>query len=89
MPNNVFRGIDIAPKGSIEHETIPKSALRVFHAGKIRREYREKKRKRDGDKDEDQPQRKRRLSDATDMKNDGAIEALKIQPGETIAHFNK
>ncbi|KIJ60309.1 hypothetical protein HYDPIDRAFT_99131 [Hydnomerulius pinastri MD-312] len=83
------RGSDLAPKASIEYETVPKSVLRVLDAGRIRREYREKKRKIDGDNDEGNPQRKRRRHDATDMKDDGTTKTLKIKPGETMAAFSK
>jgi hypothetical protein len=60
---------------------------RILNAEKIRKEFREKKRKI-GDRDGDgYPERKRRRQ-ASDM--DGRNEeALKIKPGETIAHFNK
>ncbi|KAH7885151.1 hypothetical protein F5I97DRAFT_1810454 [Phlebopus sp. FC_14] len=87
--DKVQRGTDLAPKLSVEDETIPKSVSRVLDAGKIRREYRERKRKLDGDDNQDNSHGRRKTRHVTDMKEDGVVGALKIQPGETVAHFNK
>ncbi|KAH0832258.1 hypothetical protein J3R83DRAFT_13243 [Lanmaoa asiatica] len=81
------RAIDLAPKISAEHEPIPKSVLRVLDAGQIRREYRKKKRELDGV--EDNLQRKKRRHDATGMKDDEKIAALRIKPSETVAQFDR
>lgn len=79
---------DLAPKIAIEREPIPKSVSRVLDAGKIRREYREKKRKLGGDNDEDNPRFKKRRHNEADRNVDGQTKELKIKPGETVAHFN-
>ncbi|KIK98534.1 hypothetical protein PAXRUDRAFT_670604 [Paxillus rubicundulus Ve08.2h10] len=86
-----LQDIDLAPKIAIEREPIPKSVSRVLDAGRIRREYREKKRKLGGDNDEDNPRLKKRRHNhnETDRNVDGETKGLKIKPGETVAHFNK
>ncbi|KAF8549745.1 hypothetical protein OG21DRAFT_1469651 [Imleria badia] len=84
------RATDLAPTISLEHEPIPKSVSRVLDATQIRREYRKKKHQRDGvsNSDEDAHPRKKRRHDATDMKY-GDTTALRINPGETVAEFNR
>ena len=67
---------------------MPQSVARILNAEKIRREFREKKRmidERDGDGCPHQ-KRRRQASDDVDDRNE---DSLKIQPRETIAHFNK
>ena len=86
------RATDLAPRISIEHEPIPKSVSRVLDAGRIRREYRNKKRQLDGvsaSGERDDVPRKKRRQDATDVKNDTETPALRIRPGETVAQFNR
>lgn len=66
----------------LDEEPIPKSAARILNAASIRGSY--KKRKLDGDGEEGEKQGRKR------SKRDGeGLEMLKLQPGETIAHFNK
>ncbi|KAG1899671.1 uncharacterized protein F5891DRAFT_1128878 [Suillus fuscotomentosus] len=72
-----LKGHNLPPKHLGNEETVPKSVARILNAEKIRLEFREKKRKIDEPNGDESPQLKRRLA------------MLKIQPGETIAHFNK
>lgn len=65
---------------------MPQSVARILNAEKIRKDFREKKRKVD-ERDGDGPQQKRRRQ-ASDV-NGRNDETLKIQPRESIAHFNK
>ncbi|EIW81587.1 hypothetical protein CONPUDRAFT_90444 [Coniophora puteana RWD-64-598 SS2] len=66
----------------LDEEPIPKSAARILNAASIRGSY--KKRKLDDDGEEGGKQGRKR------SKGDGeGLEMLKLQPGETIAHFNK
>lgn len=91
MPVPSFsRATDLAPKISIEHEPIPKSVSRVLDAGQIRREYRKKKRQLDGvsNSDKDNLQHKKRRHDTTDT-HDGEATALRIDPSESVAQFNR
>lgn len=88
--NHVFqiqRGDDLPPKHLGNEETVPKSVARILNAEKIRLEFKEKKRKIDEPNGDECPQlkRKRPASDVNNRKED----MLKIQAGETIAHFNK
>ncbi|KAH7927640.1 hypothetical protein BV22DRAFT_1006533 [Leucogyrophana mollusca] len=81
------KGADLPPTQSSADDIVPKSVARILNAGKIRQEYREKKRKHDGDdKNVGSQQKKRRTGDADTLTEELP---LKIQPGETIAHFNK
>lgn len=81
------RGHNLPPKHLGNEETVPKSVARILNAEKIRLEFREKKRKIDEPNGDDSPQLKRsRLSSDVNSRKG---EMLKIQPGETIAHFNK
>lgn len=82
-----LKGHNLPPKHLGNEETVPKSVARILNAEKIRLEFREKKRKIDEPNGDESPQLKRRRpsSDVNSRKG----EMLKIQPGETIAHFNK
>ncbi|OBZ67914.1 hypothetical protein A0H81_12146 [Grifola frondosa] len=82
-------GADLPPgqKNALIDEAIPKSVARVLNAAKIQQEWAEKKRKAsDHTDDGDQqavPSRKRR------KKSEEGKKELRIQPGETMAHFNR
>ncbi|KAI0765637.1 hypothetical protein BD413DRAFT_482151 [Trametes elegans] len=82
-------GDDVAPaaKRSIENEEIPKSAARVLNAAKIQQEWAEKKRKGQTD-DGAGPSRKKRRKESAGGEGGGETK-LRIQPGESIAHFNR
>ncbi|KAI8985666.1 hypothetical protein BD414DRAFT_537158 [Trametes punicea] len=84
--NDLFPGV----KKSIEHEEIPKSAARVLNAAKVQQAYAEKKRKGLAE-DSGGPSRKRLKTEEKD--GDGASGSnksqLRIQPGESMAHFNR
>ncbi|KAG2127045.1 hypothetical protein BD769DRAFT_1357441 [Suillus cothurnatus] len=82
-----LKGDDLPPKHLGNEETVPKSVARILNAEKIRLEFKEKKRKIDEPNGDECPQlkRKRPASDVNNRKED----MLKIQAGETIAHFNK
>lgn len=73
------RGADLAPgKDLLQNEAIPKSAARVFNSQAVRDEYKMKKRKLEED-----DERK-----AKKQKSEKSV-ALKIQPGESMQHFNR
>ncbi|KAG2341540.1 hypothetical protein BDR05DRAFT_976878 [Suillus weaverae] len=82
-----LKGDDLPPRHLGNEETVPKSVARILNAEKIRLEFREKKRKIDEPNGDECPQLKRRRP-ASDV-NSRKEGMLKIQPGETIAHFNK
>ncbi|KAG1810898.1 uncharacterized protein BJ212DRAFT_1278598 [Suillus subaureus] len=82
-----LKGDNLPPKHLGNEETVPKSVARILNAEKIRLEFREKKRKIDKPNGDECPQLKRRRL-ANDV-NNRKEEMLKIQPGETIARFNK
>ncbi|KAH9480099.1 hypothetical protein JR316_0006696 [Psilocybe cubensis] len=76
------RGEDLAPgKESLRDEDIPKSALRVFNAQAIRDEYKSKKRK--AEDSEERGGKKQKLSTGKQKTS------LRIQPGESMQHFNR
>ncbi|KAI0351320.1 hypothetical protein OH77DRAFT_946800 [Trametes cingulata] len=85
-------GNDLVPglKKSIEAEEIPKSVARVLNAAKIQQEWAEKKRKSQGE-DGAGPSRKKRRKEGMGAEGagDGGATQLRIQPGESIAHFNR
>ncbi|KIY66934.1 hypothetical protein CYLTODRAFT_354093 [Cylindrobasidium torrendii FP15055 ss-10] len=71
------RGSDLAPtKTNIEHEAIPKSVARVLNAASVRQDW-QKKRKAE---DTGESERKKKKT---------KVETPKIQPGESLQHFNK
>ncbi|KAG2130785.1 uncharacterized protein EDB93DRAFT_1243220 [Suillus bovinus] len=82
-----LKGDNLPPRHLGNEDTVPKSVARILNAEKIRLQFREKKRKIDEPNGDESPQlkRKRPASDVNNRKE----EMLKIQPGETIAHFNK
>ncbi|KAF4621797.1 hypothetical protein D9613_012086 [Agrocybe pediades] len=85
------KGEDLAPgKASLQNESIPKSALRVFNSMATREEYRQKKRKNEDDGERSSKRHKAGPDGSSEKqkKNDKKV-ALKIQPGESIQHFNR
>ncbi|PCH35147.1 hypothetical protein WOLCODRAFT_166073 [Wolfiporia cocos MD-104 SS10] len=80
-------GLDLPPAGgkhAIEHEEIPKGAARILNAAKIQQEYRAKqKRKASEDAGDSKSSRKRR------RKGEATKVVTTIQPGESMAHFNR
>ncbi|KZP08808.1 hypothetical protein FIBSPDRAFT_964448 [Athelia psychrophila] len=90
---------DQAPsKSAISTEAIPKSVSRILNAASVREQFQEKKRKiasgeDTGEKDGRGKKRQRTDSQtkpaaaAKDVKGKG--KALGIQPGESLAHFNR
>ncbi|KAI0676126.1 hypothetical protein C8Q78DRAFT_1075058 [Trametes maxima] len=85
-------GNDLVPgaRKSIENEEIPKSVARVLNAAKVQQEWAEKKRKAQVD-DGAGPSRKKRRRDDADGEGGGGSgkPQLRIQPGESMAHFNR
>lgn len=95
-----LRGKDIAPSGNLSTEGIPKSISRILDAAKIREEFKQRKRTAldDPSGGSGRPKKKRKPAvEATHEKDDatpngkGSEKAsdIKIQPGETLAHFNR
>ncbi|KAI0027598.1 hypothetical protein K488DRAFT_90677 [Vararia minispora EC-137] len=82
------QGADHAPsRGStVSNEDVPKSALRILNATQIRSEYRERKRKRE---EEDERERKRKRVGGVGSVKEKNINGMAIQPGESLAHFNR
>ncbi|KAH9857306.1 hypothetical protein C2E23DRAFT_807429 [Lenzites betulinus] len=96
----VESGEDLVPgvRRAIEDEEVPKGAARVLNAAKIQQDWAEKKRKRQDEpanKDVEGaagPSRKKRKSTGGDAGTSGSgsgEKALRIQPGESMAHFNR
>src|SRR6266545_8325864 len=82
------REIDVAPgKVSLQNEAIPKAAARVLNAQIIRDEFR-KKRKLEGEGGDEAVKScsKRRKTDKT---RPNEQPSLRIQPGESLQHFNR
>ncbi|KAF9800552.1 hypothetical protein IEO21_10335 [Rhodonia placenta] len=83
-----------ASTNAIEREDIPKGAARILYANKIQEEYRDRKRKAqvEGAEPDSQGQgsrKKQRRSEADgDARKSGKVE-MKIQPGESMMHFNR
>jgi len=72
----------LAPgKQSMSSEPIPKSIARVLNAARTHEDYASRKRK--GDADDEGKQKKRKLN------QDDPSRMHKIQPGESLQHFNK
>ncbi|EMD38313.1 hypothetical protein CERSUDRAFT_64575 [Gelatoporia subvermispora B] len=77
-------------RSSITNEPIPKGAARILNATKIQKDWAEKKRKLQEDEDgRAGPAQKRRRKDTAEGDHTSRSTALKIQPGESIAHFNR
>jgi len=91
----LFRGEDHAPgKVSIQDESIPKSALRVFNSIATREEYRMKKRKNEDDGERIAKRRKGGAEIIAEADRDKRKKVekkvtLTIQLGESIQHFNR
>ena len=90
---DIRRGSDIAPaRDSLSHEAIPKGAARILNAARIQQDWKDKKRKRaegaeDGPKD---GKRQRVRGDDEGGQRGGRHGGgIKIQPGESLAHFNR
>lgn len=89
----VYRGSDQAPfsKQAISSEPIPKTLSRVLNAAHVRQEWREKKRKLASGEDivgEGPGKNKKRRIDM-DTKDKKKVQGSGIQPGESLAHFNR
>ncbi|KAH8103903.1 hypothetical protein BXZ70DRAFT_923276 [Cristinia sonorae] len=75
-------GSDIAPTSTaISKEPIPKSVARVLNAVKVQDEWRSKKRKLDTPGGDGTLSKKRKMVES--------MEDMKIQPGESLGHFNR
>ncbi|KAI0364543.1 hypothetical protein BV20DRAFT_1005550 [Pilatotrama ljubarskyi] len=89
----VESGNDLVPgvKKSIEAEEIPKSVARVLNAAKIQQEWAEKKKRKAQAEDGAGPSRKKRRKESANGEVEGGSgrTQLRIQPGESIAHFNR
>ncbi|KAF9041572.1 hypothetical protein BJ165DRAFT_1312251, partial [Panaeolus papilionaceus] len=83
------QGTDLAPtKSALTDEAMPKSAHRILNAIAIRDQF--KKRKAEGE--EGREGKRRKGDDANGNgkgKSKGKATTLKIQPGESIQHFNR
>ena len=88
------RGSDLAPvKDSLSHEAIPKGAARILNAEKVQQDWKDRKRKR-AEASEDGPReskRQRAHGDEQGGRGGGGrhSDTIKIQPGESLAHFNR
>ena len=75
-------------KSTISNEPIPKGAARILNAAQVQKEWAEKKRK--AREQELGPAQKKRRTDVTESRDVAQpATTLKIQPGESIAHFNR
>ncbi|KAI0685744.1 hypothetical protein BC835DRAFT_497417 [Cytidiella melzeri] len=92
-------GHDNAPaKSALTHEAIPKGAARILNAWKVQDEY-NKKRKFGMDEAEDGASQKKRRkvvgevgerkSGGAGVRQKGGKADIRIQPGESLAHFNR
>ena len=70
-------------KDSLRNEPIPKSAAWVFNSQAVRDEYKLKKRKREEEGEQGAKKQK-----TGKIASDKSV-ALKIQPGESMQHFNR
>ncbi|KAJ3533144.1 hypothetical protein NM688_g7322 [Phlebia brevispora] len=78
------QGDNLAPSTvALSREAIPKGAARILNAAKVQQEWREKKRKLSEDAQDGEGTSNKRRRKA----GDGPV--MKIQPGETIARFNR
>lgn len=94
----VSRGNDLAPSGNLSTKGIPKSISRILDAAKIREEFKQRKRTTlDGSfNDSGRPKKKRKQDEGNVSEKTNAATTvkekankIKIQPGETLAHFNR
>lgn len=77
------RATDEAPRTlRLDEEGVPKSMARVLNAASIQQKYREDKKKRE--REDGGPEQRPAKRAKTEAKTQ-----LKIQPGESIAHFNR
>ena len=97
-----LRVTDQAPSHAsqnLREETIPKSIVRILNASKIRSEWKQslgKRKRRDeecvAEADSRRKYRKKfktEGSDAVAATEDTGSPSMRIQPGESLAHFNK
>ncbi|KZT70012.1 hypothetical protein DAEQUDRAFT_709386 [Daedalea quercina L-15889] len=85
-------GLNLPPgaRHAIDNEEIPKGAARILNAAKIQEEHRQRKRKLQEGGDAGEPSRKKRKSEGRDgEKGLGGSAKLRIQPGESMTHFNR
>lgn len=86
-------GLNLPPgtRHAVEREEIPKGAARILNAAKVQEEYREKKRKHPEGGSVAEPSAKRRKSEGRNRGEAGSEGKgkLRIQPGESMAHFNR
>ncbi|GJE85422.1 hypothetical protein PsYK624_015010 [Phanerochaete sordida] len=76
-------GTNLAPGAlALSTEAIPKGAARVLNAAKVQAEFHQKRR---GEDDGSRPAKKRR----TEPQEGKGKAAMKIMPGESLAHFNR
>jgi len=80
------RGSDLAPvKQSLSTESIPKSVSRILNAAQIRQDF--KKRKLEDIGEERNSGKRRKVADGSSSQSKKV--KVKIQPGESLQHFNK
>ncbi|KAI0779170.1 hypothetical protein BC629DRAFT_1441063 [Irpex lacteus] len=86
-------GHDNAPaKSALSHEAIPKGAARVLNAWKVQEEYRKKRKLgENGAEDLGGKKKRRKVSSEDDGQRKGSAKKvdMRIQPGESLAHFNR
>lgn len=85
-------GADLAPaKDALSNEDIPKSAARVIFASKVQKEFRESKKRRNDDAQVgNNPGQREKKKRKVDGEGDGdTSSAMRILPGESLAHFNR
>lgn len=81
-------------KNELSNEDIPKGAMRALNAAKVQEEYRKRKMQGDGPGLEGAAKKRRKTTGEDFGKGEkGGKErkgnAMKIQPGESLAHFNR
>lgn len=81
-------------KNELSNEDIPKGAMRALNAAKVQEEYRKRKMQGDGPGSEGSAKKRRKTTGEDFGKGEkGGKErkgnAMKIQPGESLAHFNR
>ncbi|KAF9523141.1 hypothetical protein CPB83DRAFT_775925 [Crepidotus variabilis] len=82
-------GADLPPqKGSLRSEPIPKSASRILNAQNIRDDFRKKRKSCEERADNEGRVGKRQKKTKSDVKSTVQT-TLKIQPGESMQHFNR
>ncbi|KAI0084770.1 hypothetical protein BDY19DRAFT_969040 [Irpex rosettiformis] len=83
---------NVPAKSALSKEAIPKGAARVLNAWKVQEEFRKKRKLGDNGDDDGASRRKRqKASPGGDGKKSGGKKKadMKIQPGESLAHFNR